>query len=124
MLFNIGNYRRKIVGTSNCRADFFDPNNKEAAKERQQCAQLAMKDMIQYLNEKEGNVAIYDGTNTTKARRRYISETLKKEIEKFNLIFLESICSDEDVIENNIRQAKLNNPDYEGVDPEEAIKDF
>lgn len=33
-IFNIGNYRRKFVGTTNCKANFFDNKNTEAVKQR------------------------------------------------------------------------------------------
>jgi 6-phosphofructo-2-kinase/fructose-2,6-biphosphatase 2/6-phosphofructo-2-kinase/fructose-2,6-biphosphatase 4 len=28
-VFNIGNYRRQICGTTDCNSNFFDPNNKD-----------------------------------------------------------------------------------------------
>ena len=34
------------------------------------------------------------------------------------LVWIESICNDDKIIENNIRSSKLTSPDYEGVDPE------
>jgi len=39
---------------------------------------------------------------------------------KYSLFFLESVCEDKEIIEMNIKQTKLNNPDYEGVSPQEA----
>jgi len=50
-VFNIGMYRRSIVG-ADCNSNFFDQTNKEALKAREECALLAMNDMINYL---EGN---------------------------------------------------------------------
>jgi 6-phosphofructo-2-kinase len=43
-----------------------------------------------------------------------------KNIECF---FIESICSDEDLLEKNIK-LKLQGPDYLGMDPSAAIADF
>lgn len=50
-VFNIGMYRRAIVGVD-CDAQFFDQNNKEALKARDNCAVEAMNDLILYLESK------------------------------------------------------------------------
>jgi len=34
------------------------------------------------------------------------------------LMWVESICNDESIIENNIRMTKLSSPDYKDTDPE------
>jgi len=47
-VFNIGLYRRVLVGLD-CDSKFFDQTNKEALKARENCAYLAMNDMIKYL---------------------------------------------------------------------------
>lgn len=39
-------------------------------------------------------------------------------------MFIESICTDEDLILANIREVKLSSPDYANIDPEEAVTDF
>ncbi len=41
-----------------------------------------------------------------------------------DIIWVESMCDDEESIEKNIKQAKMNNPDFIGVDPETVISDF
>lgn len=48
-VFNIGMYRRAIVGTD-CDSKFFDQNNIEALKSRENCAIEAINDLISYLN--------------------------------------------------------------------------
>jgi broad specificity phosphatase PhoE len=40
------------------------------------------------------------------------------------VVFIESICEDEAVVEANVRENKLRSPDYADVDPEEAVRDF
>lgn len=37
-IFNIGNYRRISCGAETCKQDFFDPNNIDAVKKREECA--------------------------------------------------------------------------------------
>ena len=75
-LFNIGNYRRKVCGTKECNANFFDPNNEDALKLREKCAKMALDDLVNFLKN-EGDVAVYDGTNTTKQRRKWVKEELE-----------------------------------------------
>lgn len=67
---------------------------------------------------------MYDGTNSTFSRREKISLRIKKEIPNSYLFFIESICDNEETIEKNVKLTKLNNPDYEGQNSEEATKDF
>jgi len=47
--FNIGMYRRNIVGVD-CDASFFDMNNAEAVKARENCANEAIADLANYIN--------------------------------------------------------------------------
>lgn len=37
---------------------------------------------------------------------------------RFQLVFIESVCGDEGVIQSNIREVKLQSPDYRGVEEE------
>ncbi|KAG7370178.1 bifunctional 6-phosphofructo-2-kinase [Nitzschia inconspicua] len=64
-IFNVGKYRRKIaqhevkssqaatkeetVSQNNCKADFFDDSNQEAARMRKAAAELAMKETLNWL---------------------------------------------------------------------------
>jgi len=135
-LFNVGNYRRNMLGPSHTN-DFFDPKNAENDKLRQECAHEAMRDMISFLfqkggdanghtleqkSEDSGRIGIYDATNTTKARRKWITEMLRGLPVK--LIFIESVCTDEEIIKKNIWDAKVNLPDYARMGKQEAYNDF
>ena len=42
----------------------------------------------------------------------------------FRLFFVESICDDPKVIETNVREVKVNSPDYKNVDSTIAVNDF
>mmetsp|Transcript_17631 Transcript_17631/g.21405 ORF Transcript_17631/g.21405 Transcript_17631/m.21405 type:complete len:546 (+) Transcript_17631:288-1925(+) len=133
-LFNVGQYRRKTLGAQQTH-DFFDHDNEEAQKLRSECAQMAMDDLkAWFAKEIPGvlsRVAIYDATNTTKERRRWIMEELSPILEsRRQVIFIESICDDttseenKKIIDNNIIQAKLKMPDYENFNAQEAVEDF
>ncbi|OQR91584.1 fructose-2,6-bisphosphate 2-phosphatase [Achlya hypogyna] len=120
-VFNIGNYRRKLLGAEHG-ADFFDPNNPQGKQQRMEMAEAAMEDMLHYLGN-EGEVAIYDGTNSTLERRLWIQQRIAA-TDGYHLLFIESICDDEAIIERNIIETKLRSPDYRGVTPEMAVADF
>jgi len=122
-VFNIGEYRRMICGTKECTADFFDPANNEAVKARNECANMALQDLIKFLNE-GGDVAIYDGTNTSIERRTMVKHLLQEKLPSHHLMWIESICNDDQIIEANIKKTKLSSPDYKDVETEQATKDF
>ena len=70
----------------------------------------------------EGQVGIFDATNSTKERRRWIIERCHQE--QFQVLFIESKCDLPDVIAANIHLTKINSPEYQNVSAEEAIEDF
>lgn len=121
-IFNVGNYRRKVAGNFKSAA-FFDPNNPEAEKQRMECRELAMQDLQDYMEESNsGQIAVLDATHSTKVRRQTIVETLRPL--RVKVIFIESYCTNEAMIEKNIRSVKIGTPDYKGMDPNLAVKDF
>jgi len=120
-VFNVGEFRRKLYGTVNCKHDFFDSKNQNGQKARDQCAQLALDEVIAFLKG-EGQVSIFDATNTTKERRDFVfSECNAHGIKTF---FIESICDDPEVVEQNILEVKVSSPDYKNIPSEEAFEDF
>lgn len=42
----------------------------------------------------------------------------------YKLFFVESLCDDPNIVESNIRQVKINSPDYSEMDKEAAVEDF
>nr|CAG8563832.1 9247_t:CDS:10 [Entrophospora candida] len=98
-VFSVGNYRRKVVGTaSSLPQDFFNPKNQESNEARHKIATDCLQDLIDWL-EKEGQVGIYDASNTTEERRKEISDVLINQ----------SICEKPEIIEANIRGTRINN---------------
>lgn len=118
-LFNVGNYRREHLGSQRSH-DFFDPRNADGVRERTRVAWMALDDMIAWF-QTGGEVAIYDATNSTRARRKLIQERCERA--GVNVIFVESTC-DEATVEANVRATKLDSPDYVGMDPDKAVADF
>ncbi|XP_061112747.1 6-phosphofructo-2-kinase/fructose-2,6-bisphosphatase-like isoform X3 [Conger conger] len=120
-VFNLGQYRREAVQTYKT-FEFFRPDNEEAMKIRSACALAALKDICTYFTQEQGQVAVFDATNTTRDRREDILSFAKDN--GYKVFFVESICDDPDIIEANIMQVKLSSPDYKDCDKEEALVDF
>jgi broad specificity phosphatase PhoE/predicted kinase len=119
-VFNVGAYRRERLG-SHQHHSFFDHHNEQGNAARMEMALSALEDLIDWMKE-GGNIAIYDATNSTRERRALVSSRLQRE--GIQVVFLESICNDPSIIDINVRQTKARSPDYAGIDPEEAVKDF
>ncbi|GAV66585.1 His_Phos_1 domain-containing protein/CBM_20 domain-containing protein/6PF2K domain-containing protein [Cephalotus follicularis] len=118
--FNVGKYRRLKHG-ANQSADFFRADNPEGVEARNEVAALAMDDMIAWMQE-GGQVGIFDATNSNRKRRNML---MKMAEGKCKIIFLETICNDERIIERNIRLKIQQSPDYaEETDFEAGLRDF
>lgn len=105
-------------------ASFFDPQNKQAAQLREQCAMDTLDDLLDYILNGNGSVGIFDATNSTLARRRQIMKKIRERAgPDLNVLFVESVCQNQSLLESNMR-LKLSGPDYEGTDPIAALEDF
>jgi 6-phosphofructo-2-kinase len=105
-------------------ADFFDPNNQQAAQIREQCAMETLDDLLDYILNGNGSVGIFDATNSTLGRRKQIMEKIRARAgPELNVLFVESVCQDKSLLESNMR-LKLSGPDYQDKDPHAALEDF
>uniref|UniRef100_A0A8C1F8E9 6-phosphofructo-2-kinase/fructose-2,6-biphosphatase 3 n=1 Tax=Cyprinus carpio carpio TaxID=630221 RepID=A0A8C1F8E9_CYPCA len=120
-VFNVGEYRREAVKHYSS-YDFFKSDNEDAVKIRQQCALAALRDVKTYLTEEEGQVAVFDATNTTRERRDMILEF--GSVNGFKIFFIESVCDDPNVIACNILEVKVSCPDYQDCNKTDAMEDF
>ncbi|XP_063624430.1 6-phosphofructo-2-kinase/fructose-2,6-bisphosphatase isoform X4 [Cydia splendana] len=121
-VFNLGEYRRHAT-TAYTSHEFFRADNKEAMAIRQQCALDALKDVCEWL-VKGGEVAVFDATNSTRERRRMIRDIVVHEM-GFKLFFVESICDDPRIIEQNIMEVKVSSPDYTNIqNTDNVLNDF
>jgi len=119
-VFNVGSYRRELVGSKKMH-EFFDPENADGLADRRRVAMLALDDLIAWACG-PGQIGIYDATNTTRERRAMIRE--RCEAAGLRVAFIETVCADPSVIDRNVRETKLHSPDYADLSPEEAVKDF
>lgn len=105
-------------------ADFFSPSNTETSSLREKWAMDTLEELLDYVLEGSGSVGVLDATNSTIARRKKVLKRIKERSNgRLKVLFLESICNDERIIEQNVR-LKLSGPDYKDMDPDVAINDF
>lgn len=105
-------------------ANFFDNDNASASKAREALAEECLENLIRWLKEEGGNVGIHDATNSTISRRKKLYDRVNKE-PGLKIVFLESVCTDQDVISANIKvKVASGDPDYDGIDKNLAEKDF
>ncbi|HEX2678956.1 MAG TPA: 6-phosphofructo-2-kinase/fructose-2,6-bisphosphatase [Polyangiales bacterium] len=119
-MFNAGDYRREMLGAQHSH-EFFSPENAEGKAARLAVAKAALDDMFKWLRE-SGDVAIYDATNTTRARRDLIRERCAHE--RVQPFFVEIIATDEREVEATILETKVKTPDYASMSASEATQDF
>lgn len=142
--------------TGACDANFFDSQNKEAAALREEVARIALQDMLRWLDDEDADsdedkedgsrrstgsgttfgmhddatdrIAIYDATNSTDKRRRWIldecTSRAKRPGKPTGCIFVESICDDEELLNENFRFKVQNSPDYKDMSEEEGMADL
>ena len=69
--------------------------------------------------------AIFDATNSSIKRRRTVAQTIEKELGgECQVVFVESLCEDEHVLERNLLQKIAMSPDYRHLPREEALADL
>uniref|UniRef100_A0A8C7K811 6-phosphofructo-2-kinase domain-containing protein n=1 Tax=Oncorhynchus kisutch TaxID=8019 RepID=A0A8C7K811_ONCKI len=99
-VFNVGQYRRDATQSYKS-YEFFRPDNQEAMKIRKACAIAALKDVCAYFMQEQGQVAVFDATNTTIERREVILSFAKEN--GYKVFFIESLCDDPEIIAENIK---------------------
>ena len=133
-------------------ASFFDPNNEQAAHIRDEIALATLDELLDYILDQGGSVGIFDATNSTLERRKLVIEKIRERAgPELGVLFLESLCVDEQLLESNMRlklsgtfvpsvgrfmpgnccvwkviltQRLALGPDYRDQDPVVALDDF
>lgn len=123
-VFHLSDYRRAALGPdAKLPEDYFWANaSPESNWFRTKILKQCRDDIYNFLNRENGQVAIYDAVNALATGRR----NLAREFSKHNIqtLFIESTCSDESIIRENVRRVKISSPDYQGWDAGEAVKDY
>jgi len=137
--FNAGAMRRD-EGKAGISADFFAADNKDGKATRDRLAMECCDNMLAWLDEAAdescSSVAILDATNTTVERRRAVMQRCSSWMDNklqqeqpavpLRVLFLESVCDDTDILEQNYEMKKLND-DYKEKfkgDSNAGIEDF
>jgi len=119
-VFNVGERRRAQLGAG-ASHEFFDPDNLEARQQREALGRETLDEMLEWLRA-GGRFGIYDATNTTRERRAMVRQAC--EAEGVDVLHIELVTHDPEVIEQNIRDVKLDSPDYAEVGTRAALVDF
>ncbi|POR36841.1 Uncharacterized protein TPAR_02975 [Tolypocladium paradoxum] len=137
-VFNVGERRRKassslpVAGRLELEptpdllsaASFFNPSDATLVSLRDQLALQTLDELLHWLLNSDGRIGILDATNSTVSRRQLLlSHIQQRSGSETEVLFLESCCSDADILEKNIK-LKLVGPDYAGKDPERSLMDF
>ena len=109
-------------------AAFFDNANKDAAARRESIAMDTLDSLFDYLESGEGEVGIFDATNSTRQRRKAILDRVKRRFEgtgkACGVVFIETICTDPYVLHSNMLVKVRNSPDFAGLDEATALADL
>ncbi|KAL1959989.1 hypothetical protein VTO42DRAFT_657 [Malbranchea cinnamomea] len=123
-IFHLGDYRRATVGAGqDLPEDYFFVNaSASSVLLRQKIVKKCREDIYHFLNQENGQVAIYDAVNAISSGRR----SLAKEFAKHDIetLFIESWCDDPKIIEENVRRVKISSPDYVTWDAADAVRDY
>ena len=71
--------------------------NEEGASSRAKACNAALEDLIVYMKQEGVRVAAFDATNGTRDRRQHLMQSLKTSGIGAKIIFLESLCDNEQV---------------------------
>ena len=135
-VFNAGQKRRNATepeeskgGMKRARssADFFDPTNTSAASAREQIAMETFDELLDWLGS-GGEVAIFDATNSNRARRSEVVQRAAHAAERLgesvNVVFIESVCDEPAVLEANMLTKVRSSPDFNHLSEADAMADL
>lgn len=125
-VFNAGDYRRRLLGAEGTHdPSFFDEKNEKAKEQREQMAHFACEDAAKFIKSHPVAVAFIDATNTNRARRKWLLDFFCPNVVPVaRILFIESVCDNDEVISQNILRDKVTNGDYKGKPPKEAVESF
>ena len=109
-VFHLGDYRRQVLGPHSLPEDYFSASAKEDTQSlRARVINMCKKDLLDFFDKENGQVGIYDAVNPTSLQRRSWKETFDKY--GIQTIFVESLCDNQEIIEQNVRSVKISSPD-------------
>ncbi|KAG4304094.1 hypothetical protein PORY_002458 [Pneumocystis oryctolagi] len=123
-VFHLGDYRRQNLKKGEIiPEDYFYINPSEKMKKfRNSVLSYCKEDIIKFFDNEDGQVAIYDAANPQISDRRFWASFFSEK--GIQSLFIESICDNPEIIEENIRSLKISSPDYISWKPEDVVKDY
>lgn len=123
-IFHLGDYRRATLGPGKDVPDdyFFVNASPQSVLLRQKILKKCREDIYSFLEHENGQIAIYDAVNPSSVGRKSLAKEFSKH--QVQTLFIESHCTDEKIIEENVRSVKISSPDYSGWDSDAAVKDY
>ncbi|CDK27479.1 unnamed protein product [Kuraishia capsulata CBS 1993] len=126
-IYNAGDVRRdyqyKLSESPLHRADLFDFHNKMGFQLREKFAGIALNQLLDDLESDQTDIGIFDATNSTKERRKFISQQIQLRSPNIRSLILEVKCTNTSMRRYNIERKTLNQ-DYRHLARDAAVKDF
>lgn len=117
-IFNNGDLRRKLIPNNTSFAEFYDPENLEAATTREKISLMNVKKAKSYL-KRGGQVAILDATNASRTRR----ELIQSQLDDYPTLYVECINNNEEILDASIRR-KVDTKEFSHINQDDAVKSF
>ncbi|CED82427.1 cytoplasm protein [Phaffia rhodozyma] len=124
-VFSLGDYRRKIIGGADkLPGDYFAIGAKRPeTQELRDRIKLGLEQQaLDFFQKEGGQVVIYDANNGVRKTRYELWKRFNEA--GIKVIFLESMCDRDEIVEANIRSVKLSSPDYRGWNSDDAVRDY
>ena len=118
-IFNNGDVRRQLLGAESTEPDFYNPDNSFGRQAREMIARRNLEEAQTWLASGDGEVAILDATNASRARRQFIESKLRDH----PVLFVDCVNEDPLLLNACIRR-KADLPEYASYTKDEAIKSF
>lgn len=121
---NVADRLRECDATAAENAETWDPENAEGRSVLHAARQQALADVATFIGSGEefSKVCIVDGLNVTVERRSSILEALKDH--GTNALFIETIITDQEQLEQNMEAILRHTPDFQAHSSEAAKADF
>ncbi|KAI5953303.1 hypothetical protein KGF54_002674 [Candida jiufengensis] len=121
--FHLGDYRRASA-EDDLTHDLFVPTPKsdKAHALREKVVNECLNDILNFFKNDKGQVAIYDAVNAKPEFRIQLHQKFSKL--NIQVLFIESLVTDDSIVMKNIEEAARSSPDYKDWNYEKAYKDY
>ncbi|WFC99621.1 hypothetical protein MYAM1_002366 [Malassezia yamatoensis] len=123
-VFNLANVRRDVLGPlEDLPGAYFGPGPKsEKIRTMKRRVRERLQEQIDSFFDDGGQVAVFDANNSSQAERHNIRQRFSGK--SIQVMFIECICDDDTLVEQNIQSIYQSNPDYSGWNFEDVMKSF